>query len=64
VNPWSSTVAEYRLGCRPVMRYEPDSVVTVERELPVSRFTTVTVAPGSAAPVESFTVPAIAPVCS
>ena len=42
--------------------YSPFALVTTLRLKPVPVFTSVTVAPGTTAPVESFTIPRIVPV--
>ena len=46
------------VGGRALNEYRPSASVITERVNPVSRFFTVTVAPGSTAPVVSVTTPA------
>src|SRR5262249_26893791 len=44
------------------MRYSPRVPDSAERDIPVSVLVATTVAPGSTAPLESFTVPRMVPV--
>src|SRR5262249_1198953 len=59
--PGSSTRISYVLGLRFGARYRPCSLVTTTRLSPVRMLVTVTVTPGSTAPVESVTRPATIP---
>src|SRR5208337_2739784 len=51
----------YVAGDSPGTKYWPESLLIASRRRPVSGFTTVTVAFGRTAPVESVTVPVISP---
>ncbi len=61
-NPVSVAVTAYGPGGKSVARKCPPSPDTSSRVTPVSSFFTVTVAPGSTAPVSSETVPVIVPL--
>jgi hypothetical protein len=55
--PVSVTFTSYGPGSRLMTLYEPSLFVVVSRVRLVSRLTTVTVAPGMSAPLESLTTP-------
>jgi len=60
-NPVFAKVSLYVPATIEDVSYTPESFVTKVFETPVSTFTTVTVAPGTAAPVLSVTVPLMSP---
>src|SRR5437016_11807 len=62
LNPDNSTLRSYGPTGSAAKRYAPVSLVKIERDVPVSPFWAVTVAPGTNAPEASFTVPRIVPV--
>ena len=57
LKPVSWTVTEYVPGCTVSKRYAPVASVVVSRDVPVPLLWMVTVAPGTAAPVSSLTLP-------
>src|SRR6266550_882451 len=61
LKPSSSLFTVYSPGCNAGKSNRPTSLVVVVRVALVALFTTVTVAPGTTAPVESFTSPVMVP---